>query len=176
LFQADDGAFHLADGVVVKVWRRGDWTPRALHAALTQIRRDGPQDASLNQGWAAEVLPLQAQIVTDALRQTFAGALFDGHHRDLRLFFDYPLEQGPQRLAFSYAGNCPNPRFHLTILTPEGHTDISQDIPSLLPGAVFAPFTVSAAQAGDFLQLDVFTSAAAACRIELQKLQMEKIP
>ena len=66
MFHADKELFHLADGATVTVWRRDPWTPDALHAALADIRRDGPQDANFNQGWAFIELPLRQRIVTDA--------------------------------------------------------------------------------------------------------------
>ena len=47
LFRSDDVLFHLADGVTVKIWRRAAWTPGLLHKALTDIRREAPQDSHL---------------------------------------------------------------------------------------------------------------------------------
>ena len=174
LFHTDDEVFHLADGVRVKIWRRSAWTPSALHDALTDIRRDGPQDANFNQDWAAVGLPLRERINTGTDRSTSAMALLDGDHPEFRMFFDYPLAAGSYRIVYSYATDCADPHFRLKTETGIGKTGITKEIPAS-PGqllAITADFAV--AQADYFLELGFSAAPAALCRVELRGLIVEK--
>jgi len=178
LFHADDNAFHLADDVTIKVWRRTAWTPGTLHEVLQEIRDKAPQDANFAQSWATTALPLRVQIYTDDNDRTFVTSLFDAERRGLKLFFDKPLAPGTYRLGLFAASDCANLQFHLDVLTAAGHMESTKDFTLLLlPGGGFQPFTVPAKPAGDhFLQLGLSLTAAAVCRAELRGLQIESMP
>jgi hypothetical protein len=175
LFRADDVTFHLADNVTVKIWRRRDWTPAALRAAMEDIRRDAPRDPSFDQDWIATALPLIAQIRTDNGNRTNVAGLFTSDHRGLKLFFDYPLAAGTYQLGLSAASNCPDLQFHLDILAADGRVETAKSFaPILLPGQVFQSF---ASPTGDhFLRLDLATETASLCRVDLGGLQVKKAP
>jgi hypothetical protein len=175
LFHADDEVFHLAGGVNVTIWRRDAWTPQALHDALGEIRRDGPDDARFAQDWAAIVLPARASIAT-AAGATAVSALLAADRRALGLFFDTPLAPGAQQLTFSYAGNCPAPQFSVVLRKPDGAAVSRKPIPTApLSGAAVYPLDVPA-DGARYLELHLATAAMAMCRMELRGLKVEKAP
>ncbi len=178
MFHADDRVFHLTDGVDVKIWRRKEWAPKDLHNAMEDIRRDGPRDPAFDQDWVTSTLPLLARIHSGKDNRTDAAALLDSDHRNMALFFDYPLAPGPYRLGFWVATDCRNPQFRLRVLDAAGHEETRKDIqPILMPGTAFQSFTVpSAVKPGSFLELDLSTSAAAMCRAEFHNMQAAKMP
>jgi hypothetical protein len=180
MFRADDAVFHLADGVAVRIWRRGPWTPGALHEILSEIRRDGPQDANFAQAWVVEDMPLPfpAHITTDARNTTSASAFFDAEHRHARLFFDDPLEAGDYDLGLLLASDCADPRLRLTAVSAGGHIETTRDFaPPVVPGAVFQAFSVPARPGQSvFLRLDLTVSAATLCRAELRDMRVERLP
>jgi hypothetical protein len=176
-FHADDDVFHLEDGVTVMIWRRDPWTPEALHAALADIRREGPQDANLNQAWAAVGLPLRDHIVTDANYITGVSALLGPETKTFRLFFDYPLEAGNQRLVFTYATDCQAPAFQLQILSGDGKENVTKNIPALArqDASADAKFAVSDTEGGRYLKLGFSSAPVTLCRVEMRGLRVEKI-
>jgi hypothetical protein len=178
LFHADDEAFRLADGVMVKIWRRSAWTPSALHDAIADIRRDGPQDPNFNQDWAAAGLPLRERIDTGSDYVTSAVALLDDRHREFRMFYDYPLEPGAYRLIYSYATNCAGPGFRLKTETDAGKTGVTKEIPASIGQsfAINADFAVPNTKDGHFLELGFTANPASLCRVEMRALRVEKNP
>jgi hypothetical protein len=174
LFHTDNDVFHMADGVTVKVWRRGAWTPALLHETLAEIRRDGPQDTNTMQDWAAITLPLRAQIRTDVQHLTSVEGLLAPEFSGLRLFFDMPLAAGPNRVGFVFNSDCSDPKFHLDLLDAAGHTIVKKDFaPVLVPGELFQPFEVPE-KAGDYyLQLGVSAEPTGLCRIQLHDLRFD---
>jgi hypothetical protein len=176
LFHADDDVFHMADGVTVKVWRRGAWTPALLHETLNEIRRDGPQDPNTMQDWAAVTLPLRAQIRTDAGHLTSVDGLLAPESPEMSLFFDMPLAAGANRVGFVFNSDCPGPKFQLALLDGGGHAVAAKDFAAVLvPGEIFQPFEVPE-EAGDYyVQLGVSAAPASLCRVRLRELRTERM-
>ena len=178
LFHADDARFHLADGVTVKVWRRHSWPADKLHETLEDIRRAAPQDVNFAQDWATTALPLWTQIHTDKNNYTAVVALFDPEHRELGLFFDYPLAAGAYRLAFSMASDCAEQNFHFDVLASGANIEMTKSL-EVIPssGDVNRLFSLPAGPAGKyFLEIDFSTVSTAFCRIELRNLRIESAP
>jgi len=176
LFTLDDTVFHLENGTVAKIWRRKVWTPASLRPALAQIRWDAAADPQFNQDWVAIGMPLRTQIFSTPEKVSFVSGLFDPMHPAMKLFFDRPLASGDGRLAFVVTGNCPEPKFHLSIVTADGHEESSKKFaPVVVPGELFQPFSVADMPDGDhFLELSVAVPAAAFCHAELRDLRVEK--
>lgn len=180
LFSPDDQIFHLMNGVDVKVWRRKNWTPEKLHAALQDIRRDAGESGLFPQNWVTLMTPLRAQIVSDGQNFTLAGGIFDQDHKELGLFFDYPLSSGQYRLGFTALtdSNCKAPHFRVRAMTGTGATVIDKSFdPQLAPAETFQ-FAALPDHAGEnyFLRLDLALEPLQTCRAVIKDLRVEKVP
>ena len=177
MFTVDDVSFPLENGSEVKIWRRPKaWTPVLLRPALAQIRHDAAADARFAQGWVVLDMPLRSQIYTAPDNRSVAAGLFAPAHREMKILFDQPIQQGDSRVAFELNGSCPDPQFRLSVVEADGQVAFAKDFSAIvMPGAVFQPFTAAAAHHGDqFLQLAITTHAAALCQLELRDLRIEK--
>ena len=122
-------------------------------------------------------LPLAAQIQTDVNNRTRVDGIFDPQHKDLNLFFDYPLAPGTYRLAFSTLGNCGDPRLHLAVKAGDGHTESMKDFAPSFGSDIFQFFAVPEVSGGShFLELTLAFTPATLCRAELLGLRMETAP
>ncbi|HUY68978.1 MAG TPA: hypothetical protein VMV79_06720, partial [Alphaproteobacteria bacterium] len=174
LFTRDPVAFHLADGITVHIWRRKEWPPGKLHAALMDIRRIAQAGARFRQDWVTVALPLHAEDFTNAHNLTNAIATFDRAYGKWSLFFDDPLAGGSYRLAFR-AENlyCPLPRWRLTAETANGKRVLAGDFAHIDTRDGERDFSLP--PGGDyFLRLDFKSGDTPLCEMLVKGLRVEK--
>jgi len=175
LFERDQKIYRLADGVVVSLWRRTkDWTPEALHAALSLAR----DSAGGNQRWVVAAPALFSNMQTDPIGQTNAMLPFTPDHAESELFFDVPLEKGLYRFAAELLASpaCAQPQFELRLQSPDGRLVKTEDFaPSNVPASLQQVFSTANDQASAlYFSLRIKTQPQASCGLYLGALRLEK--
>jgi hypothetical protein len=172
-FQRDEQAFHLEGGMVAHVWRRKPWTPGVLHAALSDVRKNG--FVSL-QAWVALSGPSQLFIGPENNGRTDVAAVFDTSRSNFDLFRDLPLSAGRYRLTVAVARHqgCRAPEFDFAVVTEQGSTAAEgRFVPTEAPGPVYWIF--SAPSGPSFLHLRFGAAPSPICSVLLHDIRVEPL-
>ncbi len=176
-FEKDLESFDLAGRVKIAIWRRGkDWSPLALHEALSAMRRVAPTE----QLWVLE----KGRGVVSAPNPS--DGLSRGHFvftprfsSSLRLFLDKPLREGSYRLRLSSLAqeSCGDFDLRLRVLDRDGGIVFSHTgRPVQNPGMFFSPFVLRASEVGPFFaSLEITARPSEPCALILQQLGVEEI-
>lgn len=174
-FAKDPEVFVLSSGVKIHIWRRLPWTPGALHAGLTAIRKI--KEAPIR--WVGEKRPVDfITTITEVSGETVQ-LRFNAEARSGEIFYDKPLPLGAYRFGGVMNAQyiCQKPELKIRVRDYAGTVVFEQSTPLENSAKPFAALALAHQGNGGpyYISAEITVQPLGECTMAIGHLQVEEI-